>query len=984
MEEKRITFYGVRSDGRYSHGSSWGCSAFPGPGDNTHIKVYWNDPVPAAVTEPGSSGSPLFDDYHRVIGQLHGGPSACGATGDNLSDCYGRVSVSWTGGGTSATRLSDWLDPGNTGAMFMDTIGACSEAGTVRFDRPKYACEDSAQVRIVDCGLNLNPTVIDTVTINVSSTSEPAGEPLLLTETSAGSATFEGWINVSQTNDVGVLLVAPGDTITATYNDADHGGGTPAVVTAQAVIDCTGPTIANVQTIDVQPHGATIGFDCNEDAQGTVHYGPNCDNLSQTVNGTGYSTSPTVTVTGLQDNTTYYYRVDAVDQAGNLTQDTNCLSFTTPEVPDYFTEEFTGDNDVANKTLLLTPNGTFDYYAACIEPIDTLPTDPAGGTPITTWTGTGDDGYTQVTLSGGQTAKLYGSSYGSFFIGTNGYITFNTGDTTYTATLANHFNQPRVSALFDDLVPGTGGAVSWKQLSDRVAVTWLNVPEFSSSNQNTFQIELYFDGRIGISWLALASTGNIVGLSQGNGLPADFFESDLSASGACGPHPPRATSANLQAPVGAPLAVTLVATDDGLPNPPGAVTYLVTALPTAGNTLTDPGNGHVIVAGDLPYSLVNHGNQVTFTPPPGYFGTTSFQFKANDGGTPPDGGDSNIATISILVLYGAPTITTTSLPDGYLNIAYGPVQIQASQGQPPLTWAMVAVGLYTETDLGSSQFALTGTAQGWHDDDHAWAYTLPFTFPFYGTNYTSVYVCSNGFLNLGSSDNAWGNSDAGLIAAVRIAALWDDLVTTGTGDDIFIDTATPGQATFRWAAHTYSGSNPCNFSITLYTDGKIRFHYGSGNTGLTPTVGISSGNGADYTLSTYDNAASLTNSNSHQFAQIPQLPPRLTFNSQGRLLGTPTQAGTFNPIFKVTDSLNRSDQRTFTLVIHDTPPPDPINCDNLPGFNFPVEVTCFVNALLGVEDYPGSIGRCDLNHDGATNGLDIAPWVDCVVNGNCP
>lgn len=120
-DEKRITFYDIaqRPD-RPSHGSSWGCSAFPGPGDNTHISVYWW----LGVTEPGSSGSPLFDDAHRVIGQLHGGPSACGQTGDNLSDCYGRLSRSWTGGGTSATRLSDWLDPIASGALNVDTISS--------------------------------------------------------------------------------------------------------------------------------------------------------------------------------------------------------------------------------------------------------------------------------------------------------------------------------------------------------------------------------------------------------------------------------------------------------------------------------------------------------------------------------------------------------------------------------------------------------------------------------------------------------------------------------------------------------------------------------------------------------------------------------------------------------------------------------------------------------------------------------------------
>jgi lysyl endopeptidase len=76
------------------------------------------------VTEPGSSGSPLFDPNHRIIGQLYGGPSACNVSAANKYDYYGKFHVSWTGGGTSATRLSDWLDPLNTNATTLDGL-AC-------------------------------------------------------------------------------------------------------------------------------------------------------------------------------------------------------------------------------------------------------------------------------------------------------------------------------------------------------------------------------------------------------------------------------------------------------------------------------------------------------------------------------------------------------------------------------------------------------------------------------------------------------------------------------------------------------------------------------------------------------------------------------------------------------------------------------------------------------------------------------------------
>ncbi len=85
------------------------------PGDGTHVRITdWD----VGTTEPGSSGSPVFNQDHRVIGQLHGGYAACG---NNDSDWYGKFSVSWTG--TAANnRLSDWLDDANTGATSVETI----------------------------------------------------------------------------------------------------------------------------------------------------------------------------------------------------------------------------------------------------------------------------------------------------------------------------------------------------------------------------------------------------------------------------------------------------------------------------------------------------------------------------------------------------------------------------------------------------------------------------------------------------------------------------------------------------------------------------------------------------------------------------------------------------------------------------------------------------------------------------------------------
>lgn len=78
------------------------------------------------TTEGGSSGSGLWNQDKRLIGQLHGGNALCG---NDLDDFYGRLSVSWNGGGTPTSRLRDWLDPTNSGASTLNGNRASGGGG---------------------------------------------------------------------------------------------------------------------------------------------------------------------------------------------------------------------------------------------------------------------------------------------------------------------------------------------------------------------------------------------------------------------------------------------------------------------------------------------------------------------------------------------------------------------------------------------------------------------------------------------------------------------------------------------------------------------------------------------------------------------------------------------------------------------------------------------------------------------------------------
>ena len=71
------------------------------------------------VTEGGSSGSPLFDQIGRIVGDLSGGGSFCNNTSGQ--DLYGKFSYSWDQVGTTSNRrLKDWLDKTNVNSTTLN------------------------------------------------------------------------------------------------------------------------------------------------------------------------------------------------------------------------------------------------------------------------------------------------------------------------------------------------------------------------------------------------------------------------------------------------------------------------------------------------------------------------------------------------------------------------------------------------------------------------------------------------------------------------------------------------------------------------------------------------------------------------------------------------------------------------------------------------------------------------------------------------
>jgi hypothetical protein len=226
-DEKRITFVETNT-------ATTGYNNPVSPGAGTHVHAYW-DPtpifppnpgqaIPPQVTEPGSSGSPLYNAARRFLGQLHGGPSYCGATGESLSDYYGSLPVSWDrAGSTPATRARDWLDPLGLAPLTLDGRPDCNPPAT-------------------PTGLTATPNGDNRIDLSWSPAAGATSYRVLRSEgTCAAAGAF--------------LPLASGITGT-TYSDLTASGGTSYAYRIVAVDDlqpCESPASACVEAVTTGP-----------------------------------------------------------------------------------------------------------------------------------------------------------------------------------------------------------------------------------------------------------------------------------------------------------------------------------------------------------------------------------------------------------------------------------------------------------------------------------------------------------------------------------------------------------------------------------------------------------------------------------------------------------------------------------------------------------------------------------------------------------
>ncbi len=208
--------------------------------------------------------------------------------------------------------------------------------------------------------------------------------------------------------------------------------------------------------------------------------------------------------------------------------------------PNYFTEDFTGDIDLAYKSLAFVPDESMNFYKLETKNITQFP-NPTDNANIINFASPEEPFKLQIT--DGKKVLYYGKSYDTLYISGYGWIGFGKPKknskpqyTELSKELPYYFYSPQISIFPTNQSNGVE-VISYLQFQNKLVISYENTSTYQNEQgetKNSFQIELFYNGKININYLSLDSTARgIIGLSFGTGkqvIPPGFMESDFVPS----------------------------------------------------------------------------------------------------------------------------------------------------------------------------------------------------------------------------------------------------------------------------------------------------------------------------------------------------------------------------------------------------------------------------------------------------------------------
>jgi len=288
-----------------------------------------------------------------------------------------------------------------------------------------------------------------------------------------------------------------------------------------------------------------------------------------------------------------------------------------------------------------------------------------------------------------------------------------------------------------------------------------------------------------------------------------------------------------------------------------------------------------------------------------YSGSNAVELSYSQTNVPISENSLTVLSLDKSVAYDQVSIADDTIASATVYDPYS-YQLTPSGGMPPYKWefdndftmhdSTAAFPNVTDIDLFSSS-SNNGTV----------TQTLPFNFPFYGTNYTVIRINVDGYIMFNPMPTNWPylmDNVNFFVSHESISPFYCNLnLNTTLGNHIWFQ-STSTCATVRWKVQINNqSSSEVNFAVKLYPSGKIEFYYGTmtypANTYWF--AGIFSGDGYHYQYTGNSGLPTVASGKLIEFT-INEFPPELSLSNEGILTGIPLQEYFYYPLkVKLTD-----------------------------------------------------------------------------------
>ncbi len=421
--------------------------------------------------------------------------------------------------------------------------------------------------------------------------------------------------------------------------------------------------------------------------------------------------------------------------------------------------------------------------------------------------------------------QFYGTTYTSYYIGSNGYVTFGNSATSWSNTCFPNSMPAGLYPNWDDMTTYSGQVAYYFDAANHwLVISFYQISHFSGGGQSSFQIIIYDQGfyssATGDNHILFQydepltqTSSTTVGIKTAAGVYSQYVCNGAADANSWGQE------------AGRTVYFSTGPGCDGFGEVTIAPASLTGSAPIGG---TDTGSLQICNIGECPLSWQIDWDQTTPTlalssyVAPTEVVMTKEQIsliEAINRGEKPELGIEERDGRSPLDAQGGPD-------------AFGYRWIDSDEaGGPTYSWFEINA---------------IGTNAGVTGDDQTVTVNLPFAFSFYGISYTSLKISSNGNIHFGAANASYFNQplpySSGPLA--MIAPFWDDLYPPAGGTVYTYHDVANNRFIVQWdnIAHYPGTGDFYTFQVLLYANGRIVLQYEDlvlGTAGLSScTIGL--------------------------------------------------------------------------------------------------------------------------------------------------